>query len=63
MDAATITQIIGTLGFPIAACIALFYQMQKQEEQHKAEMDKLTESLNNNTVALTQLAAKLEVKQ
>lgn len=63
MDAATITQIIGTLGFPIAACIALFYQMQKQEEQHKAEMDKLTESLNNNTVALTQLAAKLEVRQ
>lgn len=63
MDAATITQIIGTLGFPIAACIALFYQMQKQEEQHKAEMDKLTESLNNNTVALTQLASKLEVRQ
>lgn len=61
MDIATITQIIGSLGFPICACIALFYQMQKQSDQHKQEMDKITESLNNNTVALTRLCEKLGV--
>lgn len=59
MDVTVITQLIGSLGFPIAACIALFYRMNKQDEQHKEEMTKITESLNNNTIALTRLSEKL----
>lgn len=59
MDIAMITQLIGSLGFPIAACIALFYRMQKQDELHKEEMTKITESLNNNTIALTKLTERL----
>ncbi len=59
MDIASVTQLIGTLGFPIVACIALFYTMNKQTEQHQEEMSKLTESLNNNTVAITKLTERL----
>lgn len=55
-----ITQIISTTGFPIACCIALFYYMTKQTEQHKQEMDKLNESINNNTIALNKLAERMK---
>lgn len=56
MDANTIIQLVGSLGFPIVMCGALFWRMVKSDEQHKAEMDKLSEALNNNTVALTKLS-------
>ena len=60
MDANTIIQLVGSLGFPIVACGALFWRMVKSDEQHKAEMDKLSEALNNNTVALTKISDKLD---
>ena len=63
MDASTITQLIGSLGFPIVACIALFYTLIKSQEQHKAEIDKITDALNNNTIALTKLADQLQLRE
>ena len=62
MDINTILTIISTVGFPIAMCIALFYMIWKLNEQHKEEMAKLIESLNNNTVALTKLNERLHVE-
>ena len=43
-------QIISTVGFPIAACIALFWQNNR-----------LSEAINNNTAALIELKHKLEL--
>nr|DAT06760.1 MAG TPA: YvrJ protein family protein [Caudoviricetes sp.] len=60
MDANTIIQLVGSLGFPIVMCGALFWRMVKSDEQHKAEMDKLSEALNNNTNALTKLSDNLD---
>lgn len=60
MDWTVIMQLISSIGFPIVACIALFTQMNKQTEQHKEEMNKISEALNNNTAALIQLAAKID---
>lgn len=60
MDANTIIQLVGSLGFPVVMCGALFWRMVKSDEQHKAEMDKLSEALNNNTVALTKLSDNLD---
>lgn len=54
-----VIQIIQTLGFPIAVAIALFWQNMKMQDQHKEEMAKLTEALNNNTIALTELKDKI----
>lgn len=52
-------QVIQTLGFPIAVAIAMFWQNTKLQEQHKEEMTKITEALNNNTIALTELKDKI----
>lgn len=60
MDVNTIIQLVGSLGFPIVCCGALFWRMIKSDEQHKQEMDKISDALNNNTVALTRLTDQLD---
>lgn len=55
MDVTEIMQAIGTLGFPIVACCALFYYLNKEQESHKAEMGAVTDALNRNTDALLEL--------
>ena len=72
MDFQGTLQAITTVGFPIVACIALFYYIYKQSERHKEEINKLTEmhkeelnaitqALNNNTVVLAKLSEKIDV--
>lgn len=60
MDVQTITSLIGSLGFPIAACIACFSMLNKEREEHKQEMQKVTEAIVNNTMALEALKGKLD---
>lgn len=60
MDVNLLIQLVGSLGFPIVACGALFWHMIKSDEQHKEEMNKVSEALNNNTSALVKLTEKLE---
>lgn len=55
-----ISNIITTVGFPIAMCMMLYYQLLKSNEQHTQEMDKITEALNNNTNALNLLIEKMK---
>ena len=47
MDANAISQLIGTMGFPIAACIALFWYMIRQDERFTAIVDKLRDSIDD----------------
>ena len=61
MDYTVIMQIIGSVGFPIAMCLAMFFYMIKQNELHKTEIDRITEALNNNTIALNRLHDKMGV--
>lgn len=55
MDINQVMQAIGTLGFPIVACCALFYYLNKEQESHKSEMQAVTDALNRNTDALLEL--------
>ena len=55
MDISTITQFIGTLGFPIAACCVLFWYLQKESENHKQEMNNMKEAIDANTSIITEL--------
>jgi len=55
MDVNQVMQAIGTLGFPIVACCALFYYLNKEQESHKSEMQAVTDALNRNTDALLEL--------
>ncbi len=65
-----IITIIQTLGFPIAACVAMgFYvkyitdkndaKIDKLNDTHNKALEKITAALNNNTIALTKLAERL----
>lgn len=70
MDFAGILQAVSTVGFPIVCCLAMGWYVKDQteknreqietiNEKHKAEIDKVTEALNNNTIALTKLCDKI----
>lgn len=61
MDFQAILTAIATVGFPIVACIALFYYIYKQAERHKEEINTLTTALNNNTIVLSKLSEKIDV--
>ena len=51
---------INNVGFPIAVAAAMFWKMNKQDTDHKEEMTKVTEAINNNTLALQKLLDKIE---
>lgn len=63
MDFSAVSQMISSVGFPIAACVALFWQMNRESTQHKEEMDTLKESLNKNTLAITKLVLFMQEKE
>lgn len=59
MDIQGIITAISTVGFPIVMCGALFWYMINQRDVHKEEISKMTEAINNNTLALQKLLDKL----
>ena len=59
MDVNAITQLISNIGFPVAVCLICFWYINKQSEEHKAEIDELTTALNNNTLVMQRLADRL----
>lgn len=74
MDVSALTQIISTVGFPITMVGVMSYyvkyitdqnsaRMDKLNADHKAEMDSVTEALNNNTLALQHLTDLMAYQQ
>lgn len=61
MDINSVTQIISNVGFPIACCLYLIYSQNRTEQAHKEEIDKLRETVENNTKVMLKLCAKLGV--
>ena len=71
MEIADVLQLIPSLGFPIVACICMGWYVKFQTEnnstevkemrqEHSATIAKVTEALNNNTLALQQLVDKFD---
>ena len=60
MDA--IVQVIATLGFPAAMCILMFYFLNKEQENHKAEMSELKDVIAGNNEVLAQIKQLIEDK-
>lgn len=52
MDLNSITQIIGSFGFPIFACIFLYLSNEKETQAHKEEINELKKTIDANTTAL-----------
>ena len=59
MDVTAITQLIGSLGFPIVCCGALFWYLVKEKDTHKEEMEELRKSVEANTTAINSLCQHL----
>ena len=63
MDANTIITLVGSLGFPICACIGLGWfvtsELRSMRSDHKEEMAKMTEAVNNNTMVIQKLVDKM----
>lgn len=60
MDITSITQLIGNLGFPIAACIYMAWSNQKTREAHKEEIENLRKVVEQNTITVQRLVDKLD---
>ena len=50
-----ILNIISSVGFPIAACIAMAIYIKQRDTKHEQEVDKLRQSIDNNTKVMTEL--------
>lgn len=70
MDWGAMVEILKDFGFPVACVIAMFLMWQKEVTSHKAEMDEMrktmeeqnrasVEALNNNTLILNKILTKL----
>lgn len=60
MDANGLISLISNVGFPVAVCVALFFYMEKQNERHQNETDKLNETVQSNTKVLTELCTLIK---
>lgn len=63
MDYQLVLQAITTVGFPIAMCLLLFWYIREQSENHKEEIGKLSEAVNNNTLIIQRLTDILDRKE
>ena len=59
MDANSIISLVGTLGFPIVMCGALFWYMIKQNEQHSTESHEMRDAINELKLAIVELTDRL----
>ena len=62
MDISSWTTVISTIGFPIAACCAIFYMMNKEREDHKNEITTLKDVISNINETLASLKQLIEDK-
>lgn len=60
MDLTEIMQFISNMGFPIAMCVYMTYALQKTNESHKAEIDELRKTIENNTIAIVKLVENFD---
>lgn len=62
MDLTAVTNLISTIGFPIAISLVLMWYIMKLNESHSNEVKALTNALNNNTVILQRVCDKLDLE-
>ena len=59
MDANSIISLVGTLGFPVVMCGALFWYMIKQNEQYSTESREMRDAINELKIAIIELTDRL----
>lgn len=68
-----LVQMITTVGFPIVACLGMGWyvkyttdinnaEMKEMRKEHMEEITRITDAINNNTLALQKLADKIDME-
>ena len=57
-DLQTLITVINQTGFPIAACVALFWLVNNTLKQNKEILDELKVAIQNNTKAIEELSSQ-----
>ena len=55
-----LVDVLGNGFFPIVVCGVLFWYVWKKDAQHKAEMDEIRKSVDNNTNVLEKLVTAVD---
>lgn len=64
MDVANIIiSMVQNVGFPIVAFCAMFWRMREEDISHRDERLKFTQAIENNTIALTEIASYLKERK
>ena len=58
--ASTLITAISSVGFPIVACGALFWYIQKENTSNRDKIDKLSDTINANTAVMGKLLERLD---
>lgn len=53
-------ELISNVGFPIAVCVYLLYNQNKERDAHKDETMGFVTAINNNTEVIRKLTDKLD---
>lgn len=70
MNVGELSQLISSIGFPIAMCVLMCYYIKYTQdnyrsdvndlnEKHKEESTKLVQAINNNTIVIKELSERL----
>lgn len=60
MDIQQIMTLIGSVGFPIVACVGLGWYIKYQTDQHRDEIKAMTDVIQHNTVVLESIKQLLQ---
>lgn len=62
MDINAITQLISGVGFPIAMCVAMAWYVKYQADNHKSELNALSDVITENTKVIEGLKQLIQDK-
>jgi uncharacterized membrane protein len=60
MDPSTFIEMVNLIGFPIAACIALFWMNREQSKYFRQLLKEFQDTINSNTNAINHLINKID---
>lgn len=61
MDFENISSIIGTVGFPIAMCLMMFWYMKSNNDKHSEDIKGFMQNINDLSVQLKELVVKIDI--
>jgi len=60
MEVAVLTGVINEVGFPIAACVALFYLNRDATKQYRELMNQFKSAIDENTKAIHDMISEFK---